>query len=131
MAFFLDGIAIVADSAVEKVRQLIKLFDADRAKVSRTRGGSIYGRAALHMNLEVYEHLRKRIAIRIPETAAACGTTKPTVGRALQDLEHIGIAKEVTGKPKNRLYVYREYLDILNHDAAEQGVATAGASRRR
>lgn len=131
MAFFLEGVAIVADSAVEKVRQLIKLFDGDRAKVGTTRGGSIYGRAALHMNLEVYEHLRKRIAIRIPETAVACGTTKPTVGRALQDLEEIGIAKEVTGRPKNRLYVYQNYLDILNRDAAEQGVPADGASPRR
>ena len=83
------------------------------------------------MNLIVYEHLRRRIAIRIPETAAACGTTKPTVARALQDLEGIGIAKEVTGKTKNRLYIYEKYLDILNRDAAEPDVAADGAKRRR
>lgn len=131
LEFFLDGVATVADSAVAKIRQLLDLFERDRRAVAGTRGGSIYGRAALQMNLVIYEHLRGRIAIRIPETAVACNTTKPTVARALQDLEKLGIAQEVTGKPKNRLYVYQQYLDILNRDAAEQGVTAGGAPRRR
>ena len=111
--------ATVADSAVAKIRQLLDLFERDRREVAGTRGGSIYVRAALQMNVIIREHLRGRIAIRIPETAVACNTTKPTVARALQDLEELGIAKEVTGKPRNRVYVYQQYLDILNRDAAE------------
>ncbi|NUQ79295.1 MAG: hypothetical protein HUU21_37775 [Polyangiaceae bacterium] len=114
-----------------KIRELLKLFERDRTAVSATRGGSIYGRAALQMNLAIYEYLRSRIAIRIPEAAIACNTTKPTVARALQDLEELGIAQEVTGKSRNRLYVYKEYLDVLNRDdAAEQGLADDGTTRR-
>jgi hypothetical protein len=90
-----------------------------------------YGRAALQMNLVIYEHLRGGIAIRIPETAVACHTTKPTVARALQDLESLGIAKEVTGKPKNRLYVYQHYLEILNRDGADDAASLGRRSRRR
>jgi Fic family protein len=131
LAFFLDGVAIVADGAVQKIRQLLDLFENDRRSVAGTRGGSIYGRAALQINLDIYEHLRRRIAIRIPQTAVDCNTTKPTVARALTDLESLGIAREVTGKPRNRLYVYQRYLDILNSDTAEPGVAAAGAARRR
>jgi Fic family protein len=123
LAFYLDGIAIVADEAVEKIRELLALFERDRQKVDGSRSGSIYQRVALHTNVAVYEHLRGRVAIRIPETAAACGTTKPTVARALDDLVGLGIAHEVTGRPKNRVYVYKEYLDILNRDAAQLGVA--------
>lgn len=126
--FFLDGVATVADSAVAKIRLLLDLFDADRRAVAGTRGGSIYGRAALQMNISVYEHLRGRIAIRIPETAEACGTTKPTVARVLHDLEALGIAKEVTGKPKNRLYVYERYLNILNRD--DEPARRASSKRR-
>ena len=118
LEFFLEGVAVVADGAVNKIRSLIDLFAADRSAVGATRGGSMYGRAALQMNLTVYDHLRDRIAIRIPETAEACGTTKPTVARVLRDLEELGIVREVTGKPKNRLYVYERYLEILNRDAA-------------
>jgi Fic family protein len=114
--FFLDGVTAVADSAVAKIRQLLQLFETDREAVASTRGGSIYGRAALQMNVAVYEYLRRQVAIRIPETAVACGTTKPTVARVLQDLEKLGIVREVTGKPKGRLYVYQRYVDILNRD---------------
>jgi Fic family protein len=116
MEFFLDGVASVAQGAVDKIVELLRLFDADRASVASTRGGSIYGRAALQMNLAVYEHLRRQVAIRIPETAIACGSTKPTVARVLQDLEALGIVEEVTKKPKGRLYVYRRYVEILNRD---------------
>jgi Fic family protein len=116
LVFFLEGVATVADGAVKKIRQLLDLFDEDRRAVAGTRGGSIYGRAALQMNLQIYEHLRGRVAIRIPETAIACGTTKPTVARALEDLEGLRIAREVTGRSRNRLYVYQRYLDILNKD---------------
>ena len=56
------------------------------------------------------------LAIRIPETAAACGTTKPTVARVLRDLERLGIVQEVTNRPKGRLYVYKRYLEIPNRD---------------
>jgi Fic family protein len=117
MEFFLEGVAAVAEGAVDKIRQLLELFETDRRAVASTRGGSIYGRAALQMNLTIYEHLRRQVAIRIPETANACGTTKPTVARVLQDLQELRIVEEITNKPKNRLYVYRRYVDILNRDA--------------
>jgi len=80
---------------------------------------TIYQQVALHTNVAVYDYLKARIAIRVPEAAAACGTTKPTVARALEDLERLGIAHEVTGKPRNRVYVYQEYLEILNRDAVD------------
>jgi Fic family protein len=116
LSFFLEGIASVADGAVKKIRDLSDLFERDRRAVANTRGGSIYQRAAAQTNLKIYEHLRAKVAIRIPETAAACETTKPTVARALEDLAAVRIAREVTGKPRNRLYVYQRYLDILNDD---------------
>ena len=123
LSFYLDGIAVIADEAVEKIRELLGLFSRDRQKVDGSRSGSIYQRVALHTNLAIYDHLRGRIAIRIPATAAACSMTKPTVARALDDLVSLGIAHEVTGRAKNRVYVYKEYLDILNRDAAQLGVA--------
>jgi Fic family protein len=130
LSFYLDGVAHVADEAVAKIRELLALFERDRKKVGGSRGGSIYQRVALHSNLDVYEYLRRRIAVRIPEAAEALGTTKPTVARALDELTKLGIAREATGKPRNRVYVYQEYLDILNRDTAEQGLAGDGATRR-
>jgi Fic family protein len=130
LTFYLDGVAHVADEAVAKVRELLALFERDREKVGGSRSGSIYQRVALHSNLDVYEYLRCRIAIRIPQAADALGTTKPTVTRALEELVQLGIAREATGKPRNRVYVYQQYLDILNRDTTQQELASKGATRR-
>jgi Fic family protein len=54
--------------------------------------------------------------IRNPETAEACATTKPTVKCAIEDLQQLGIVTEATGKTRNKVYIYNEYLDILNQD---------------
>ncbi|MGB0562375.1 MAG: Fic family protein [Spirulinaceae cyanobacterium] len=116
LVFFLEGVTTIADQATEKIRALMVLFERDRKIVEQSRKGSIYQSVAVQSNLTVYDYLKKRIAIRIPETAEACGTTKPTVKRAVEDLQQLGIVAEVTGKPRNKVYVYSEYLDILNQD---------------
>jgi Fic family protein len=116
LTFFLEGVTTVAHQATEKIRALIALFERDRKIVEQSRKGSIYQSVAVQSNLTVYDYLKKKIAIRIPETAEACGTTKPTVKRAINDLQQLGIVTEVTGKPRNRIYIYNEYLSILNQD---------------
>lgn len=58
-------------------------------------------------------------------------TTKTTVARALADLEGLGIAQEKTGRPRNRVYVYREYLDILNSDTIRPAVTVGRRPRLR
>lgn len=117
ISFYLDGIAVVAEQATSTIRKLLALFERDRNALERSRGGSPYQRMAVHSNLEVYEHLRRKIAITIPETALACNTTKPTVARAVTDLEQLGIVKEVTGKARGRVYLYSGYLEILNEES--------------
>ena len=93
---------------------MVALFEADRAKIARARRGSIYQQAASQTNLEVFEHLRKRMALSIPAAAEALGTTKPTVARALSELVQLGIAREATGRPRNRVFVYDAYVRILD-----------------
>jgi len=38
----------------------------------------------------------------------------PTAGKAMQTLQNLGIARELTGRPRNRVFVYDRYLEILN-----------------
>jgi len=125
----LDGIATVADEAVEKIRELIALFESDRKLVGTSRGGSIYQQAALQSNLAVDDVTRKRIAIRILDAAEDCGATKPTVQRALDELIALGIAKEVTGKARGKVYVYAKHFEILNRDALERQIGRGTRAR--
>jgi Mn-dependent DtxR family transcriptional regulator len=38
----------------------------------------------------------------------------PTVTKAVNNLERLGLVEERTGKGKNRIYAYTEYLRILS-----------------
>lgn len=114
--FYLEGVATVAEEATSKLSALLKLFEDDRRRVQGARSGSTYQAAAVGNTLLVFDHLRSRMMIAIVETAAACDLSKPTVARALSDLEALGIAREVTGGTRNRLYVYDTYLKILSGD---------------
>jgi Fic family protein len=116
LAFFLDGVTQVAREGVDLINQLMKLVERDRATVAGSRGGSIYQQVARSSNLEVFDQLRRRLAITIPETARDIGISKPTVGRALEELERLGIAREITGKKRDRVYIYSEYVAILNSE---------------
>lgn len=42
------------------------------------------------------------------------GSNAPTATRAMQALVALGIARELTGGRRNRVFVYDEYLDVLN-----------------
>jgi Fic family protein len=116
LSFYLDGLAAVASEATAKIEALLTLFNKDRATIQGSRGGSIYQAAAAASNLAVFDHLRQRVMIAIPETATATGLSKPTVARALTDLATMGIAREVTGGVRNRLFAYDTYLKLLVRD---------------
>ena len=40
--------------------------------------------------------------------------TAPTIHNAIENLEKLGILHEVTGKKRGRIYIYKEYYDILS-----------------
>lgn len=112
--FYLDGIASVATQATDTIKKVLRLFEEDRSKVLGARDGSIYQRAAAQSNALVHEHICRRALVTIAGAAQALSISKPTVTRALQDMEALGIVREVTGKSRNRLYLYSKYLELLD-----------------
>ena len=49
----------------------------------------------------------------IGTTAGALGLSTPPVAKAIERLSGAGILAEVTGRRRDRVYVYRRYLDLL------------------
>jgi hypothetical protein len=43
--------------------------------------------------------------------------TAPTARSALNRMTSIGLLTEASGKKKDKVYIYRKYLDILENDA--------------
>lgn len=107
LEFFLTGVEETANSAVETVNRLLQLFELDRAKIETL------GRAAPNA-LRLHQHLQSMPIIGIQHSSKALGLTSATVAKAVQYLEELGILHEVTGKQRDRLYTYQEYLQILS-----------------
>jgi Fic family protein len=42
------------------------------------------------------------------------GITPATVNKALRNLEHLDIVRELTAQKRNRLFSYSRYVEILN-----------------
>ncbi len=63
--------------------------------------------------LRVLEALRNRPVLSVREASRRQNLTFPTAAKGMETLVGLGIAREVTGRQRNRLYVYDRYLAIL------------------
>jgi Fic family protein len=106
--FFLEGVEATAQSAVQTARRLVVLFQQDTHRVA-AQGG----RAAPNV-LRVLEALRQRPLCSLKQLCAAHGMSFPTASKAMHTLVGLGVAREMTGQQRNRVFVYDAYLAILN-----------------
>ncbi|HZR80046.1 MAG TPA: Fic family protein [Candidatus Binatia bacterium] len=107
LSFFLEGVRVTADGAVETAGRLSTLFREHRAEIEAKgrRGGSA---------LRVHEAIKARPILSMPDICRATGLSFPAASSAMSLLVEMRIAREMTGKRRNRLFVYDRYLSILN-----------------
>jgi Fic family protein len=112
LRFFLEGVIEVAESTTETTRRIVRMLERDRIRIHEL------GRAAgtAHRVHDLATHF---VVIRAPWTANVLELTEPPVYGAIKRLEEVGILREVTGRQRGKLYVYDEYLSILNEGTAE------------
>jgi len=108
--FFLEGVEHTAHSAVQTARRLVALFDTDTRRLQQT------GRSAASA-LRVLTVLRQRPVLTLQHLCKAHAMTFPTASKAMHALTTTGIARELTGQRRNRVFVYDAYLAILNEGA--------------
>jgi Fic family protein len=116
MHFYLVGVEAVARQSADTALALRTLFEEDEQRVMKV------GRAAAS-TLRVYENLRQRVIVSIPRAAKELGMSFQNVSNALKRLEGLGIAREVTGRTRDRLYTYQQQLALL--DAGTQPIRRA------
>ena len=107
MEFFLTGVAETAEQATETARELIAMFEKHR------QGIAALGRPAPSA-LRVHEFMQARPVATIQMVADSLNISFPTAGAALQRLAELGIVRETTGKRRGRIYIYADYLAILD-----------------
>jgi Fic family protein len=106
LEFFLEGTETTARQAADAAVQILHLFEADRKKIQTM------GRKAASA-LAVHEYLQAHPLTKIGPAAKDLKLSIPTVTSALETLTKLRIAKESTGKRRDRLFAYPRYLHIL------------------
>lgn len=105
--FFVRGIRETAEAAVATARRLAALFATDRERI--TSGGRRAGSA-----MRVHEALKQRPVASMQDLRKRSGLSFPATAAGMDLLRELGIARELTGKRRNRVFAYDAYLSILN-----------------
>jgi len=107
LRFFLDGVIEVAESTTDATRRIVGMIERDR----QTIHGLGRGAATAH---RVHDRAARYVVVKPSATARALELTDPPVYNAISRLEKAGILREVTGRQRGKIYVYDQYLSLLN-----------------
>jgi len=108
--FFLQGVAETADQVVVTSQKISELFATDKERITSLK------RAAISAG-QVHDLLRHRAMISAINAAKVLDVSVPTTRTALNNLKELGIVKDVSGKGKERLYIYSELIALLEQGA--------------
>lgn len=110
LEFFLDGVYVSAKGAINTTDRINSLFNNDLKKIATL------GRARFSCE-QVFNYMKQLPQVTVPILAKGLMITAPTARSALNQMTSLGVLKEVSGKLRNKTYVYRKYLDILEEGA--------------
>ena len=110
LEFFLIGVETSAKQAIQAAQEINKLFAQDMAKI-QTLGRA---RFSCEQILKYMQHLPQTTVHLL---AQELQISAPTARTALNAMVSIGILEEITGKKRDKIYVYRRYLEILETGA--------------
>jgi Fic family protein len=107
LKFFTVGVREMAEGAVATARQLNDIFNEDRQTIRAL--GRKAGSA-----LRIHQAFQSRPISSAPFLVKLTRMSPPTVASALKALQKEKIIKEITGRKRKRVYVYKKYLEIMN-----------------
>ena len=107
LAFFLEGVATVAEEATETAKKIVRLREEKRellaARLGRRSGNG----------LRLLDHLFQAPYIDVRDAEAATELSQPAAGALVNSLQEIGVLDEVTGNKRNRVFAFRDYLQLF------------------
>jgi Fic family protein len=110
LTFFLEGVLEIATQSTEAAGRILAVFAHDRAQIEAL------GRPASTV-LRIHAALQANPIVSTARLKQATGLTIPSITRALEALEKLGIVREITGRMRDRLWQYSAYLAILSEGA--------------
>ncbi len=109
LQFFLEGVRLTAQHGVETAQQLTRLFEVDRQRIA------VSGRRA-NSAIRAHHEFMQRPLLTISAVRDGTKLSFSAADAAVQHLEGLGIVEEITGRRRDRRYVYSDYLNTLNEE---------------
>jgi len=106
LQFFLEGVESTAGQAAETAFQLRQLFSEDSRRIQEQAKSAA-------TSLQVHSYLQAKPVASIGSIAAGISKTVTTVAAVLANLQQLNIVAEITGRRRNRVFVYRRCLDLI------------------
>lgn len=110
LEFFLEGVYTSAKQAVQTAKDINILFENDLTKINTL------GRAKFSC-IQILTYLQKLPQVSVPLVSRALEMAAPTARSSLEHMLTLGIIEEISEKKRDRVYVYRQYLNILEDGA--------------
>lgn len=108
--FFLEGVYVSAKQALRTAIEINSLFTDDFEKIK------ILGRARFTCE-QTLDYLKRLPKVSVPHLAKALDISAPTARSSLNHMVSLGILEEVTAMKRDKIYVYKRYLSILEEGA--------------
>jgi len=105
--FFLEGVMVTADKAVETARKIMKLREEDTKKVAAL--GRSAGKGVVLLN-----YLYKNPIIRIKNAERAVDIKNPNAIALISKFVKAGVLKEITKRRRNKIFLYKRYVDLFD-----------------
>lgn len=106
LAFFLEGVAVVADEAVGTARRLHEVVTAGRAALLARPDATVIA-------LRLFELLPEHPVVTVSRVVALLDCSRPAAGKAVQVLEDAGILAPVDARKRDRAWQFTRYVAIL------------------
>jgi Fic family protein len=105
-SFFLDCVREAAEDGVRTAQSLHALLGRDRERLFKDERATVAA-------LQLLDRLPKHPVLTVPRAAEVLGMTAPTARKAIELLAALKVLRETTGRQRDRVYAYHEYLRIL------------------
>ena len=106
LAYFLEGVAVVAEEATATARRLHDIVTASRERVLARQDATV-------LALRLFELLPEHPIVTVSRAVELLGCSRPAAGKALRILEAAAVLRSLDARKKNRALMFGEYLDEL------------------
>ena len=109
--FFLEGIYVSGKSAIKTANELIVLREKNIKKLNSEN----YTKRTFETMMKIFHYLEAHPIIEIRKTSKDLSMAYNTVSLAIDRFEKLGILHLVKKQGRNKVYSYKEYIDILKN----------------